>query len=115
MNSYLNIKFSKSVDFNPENKNGIWIIEQNESPDFEYPEFEIIEYKDGVRDGIYELYGENELIYKGQYKDGKRVGIWVEYLKDDCVRYFKMVNDMEMESVQKCWKKDTRLFPNIEF
>ena len=114
MNSYLNINFSKSVDFNPENKSGIWMIEQNESPDFEYPEFEIIEFKNGVRDGLYELYQERDLIYKGQYKDGKRVGVWVEYLKDDYARYFRMVNDMEMESVQKCWK-DSTVYPEIEF
>jgi hypothetical protein len=89
LHSYENVNYSTFDNFTPENKNGIWQIDYIDDTDFE-----VVEFKNGIKDGIYELYQEKELVLKGQFINGKEEGVWERY--DGYIEYIAYVDGVQL-------------------
>lgn len=64
-------------------KDGIWVTCSNSNGT---EIIEIIEYKRGVRDGLYIAYFLNGNIKDiGQYKNGKKFGLWRKYMSNGSI------------------------------
>ena len=58
-------------------------------------------YKDGKRDGFYEMYYENvQLLDKGNYKDGSRDGLWETYYESGQLWYTSNYKDGGLNGLQ---------------